>query len=268
MAVLLESVGLHRRWLRCLRVVFIGTTFNTVLPSSIGGDVVRAVMIAEAPEERIAAASAVVLQRLCNFPGMVALLIVSLMLTLGDSAATRVRPVGAAAAVAGTALILVCASPLLGSLARRHLLSLHRVGRAVSKLLTALDAFRGRRRELIGAWLRGSVFWIDVVINQYALMRAIGIHTSIPLAALVIITVTAVTFLPLSINGLGIREGGFATFLTVGGAATVTQGVAVGLLVSAQTLVLALIGLACIWTPGRGLRAAPPTLEGLDGIAS
>src|SRR5712692_239760 len=65
---------LRRRWWRCLRLVFVGNTFNSILPSSIGGDVARAMMAADTPAERVPAATTVVLQRLCNFPGMMVLM--------------------------------------------------------------------------------------------------------------------------------------------------------------------------------------------------
>src|SRR5712691_5655955 len=49
---LLAANGLRRSWYRCQRLVFVGYVFNTVLPSSIGGDVVRAAAAADSHEER------------------------------------------------------------------------------------------------------------------------------------------------------------------------------------------------------------------------
>jgi glycosyltransferase 2 family protein len=265
---LLRAVGLQRTWLRCLRVVFIGNSFNTLLPTAVGGDVARAVVIAESPAERPAAASTVILQRLCNFPGMVAVMMLGLILTLGEPAAARVRPVAVIGIVAGLAVVGMCMSPLLGWLARRQLFAQHRAGRAFSEVLVALDAFRGRRGELAAAWARGTVFWMLAVLNQWGFMHALGLNVPLPLAILVVTTINALTLLPISINGFGVREGGFAAFLSVGGVATASQGVATGLLVSGQSLLWALIGIACLWAPGHPRLGRRRTHEGSLEVAA
>jgi hypothetical protein len=61
----------------------------------------------------------------------------------------------------------------------------------------------------------------------------------------VVTTINALTMLPISINGYGVREGGFTRFLAPisGAAAAAAQGVAVGFLLAAQSLLWAGIGL-------------------------
>ncbi len=65
----LRSLGLRRTYRRCFRLELAGDVFDAALPSSIGGDVLRAVTVAERPDERQVAVASVVLRRLCNFPG-------------------------------------------------------------------------------------------------------------------------------------------------------------------------------------------------------
>jgi uncharacterized protein (TIRG00374 family) len=261
---LLTALGLRRGWWRCVRGVLVGSAFNAVLPSAIGGDVVRAIIIADSPSERITGASTVVLQRLSNFPGMVLLMTLGVVFTVGDPAAARLRPVAVVGAVMGAAVVAVCMSPLLGLLAGRPFLARHLVGRVASGILRALDAFRGRRRALTGAWLRGTLFWVLGVLNQWAFMHAVGIDASLPLAAVATTTVAALTMLPLSINGFGVREGSFAVLLSVAGLATASQGAAVGLLVSGQSLLWALAGLIWWWVPQPAPR---PTSSEALGVA-
>ena len=61
--------GVARPYRRCLHLELGGDVFDAALPSSIGGDFIRATSLAESPEERVPAAASVVLRRLCNFPG-------------------------------------------------------------------------------------------------------------------------------------------------------------------------------------------------------
>ncbi|HVS42183.1 MAG TPA: lysylphosphatidylglycerol synthase transmembrane domain-containing protein [Candidatus Dormibacteraeota bacterium] len=256
---LLEAHGLRRTWWRCLRLVFVGNTFNSILPSSIGGDVARAMMVADSPAERVPAASTVVLQRLCNFPGMIVLMTLGLVLTLGDSRASEIRLVALAGVLAGAAGLALCMTPLLGRLAALPVLQRGRPGRVLAKLLAALDAFRGRRSELLLASARGTAFWGLSVVNQWAFMHAVGVPIPLTYAAIVVTTINALTMLPVSINGYGIRENGFSRWLgpLFGSSALAAQkGTAVGFLLAAQSLLWAGIGVAFWLTDKRHKEAA------------
>lgn len=260
---LLEAHGLRRTWWRCLRLVFVGNTFNSVLPSSIGGDVARAVMMAESPAERVPAASSVVLQRLCNFPGMMILMGLGLVLTINDSRASGVRLVAVAGVVVGFAGLALCMTPLLGMVSTLPMLQRGRPGRIVAKLLGALDAFRGRRMELVAASVRGTGFWGLSVLNQWAFLHAVGVPIPLSYAAIVVTTINALTMLPISINGYGIRENAFTQWLAplFGVAGTVKhiaaqKGTAVGFLLAAQSLLWAGIGVVFWLTDKRHKEAA------------
>jgi uncharacterized membrane protein YbhN (UPF0104 family) len=133
-------------------------------------------------------------------------------------------------------------SPALGAVGRWRLLQ-RGPGVAVSKLLTTLHEFRGQQRDLVKATGRGVLFWAVVVASQYLFIVAVGIHVPLVYGALVITTATAVTMLPISLGGYGLREGAFAAFLAAGGHATAAQGAAVGVCITVQTLALGVIGI-------------------------
>jgi glycosyltransferase involved in cell wall biosynthesis/uncharacterized membrane protein YbhN (UPF0104 family) len=251
---LLLAVGLDRSITRSLRIVFVGNTFNTVLPSSIGGDAARAVYISDRPGERPQGAVAVVLQRLLNFPGMVLLIGLGLALTITNHAAARARPEALAGAVIGLAALGIAMSPLLGRIGASTRLSRLPGRKALSTCLRVLDDFRSQRADLAGAVGRGVVFWTLTVLNQWCFIQAMGIHISPGYAALSVTLVNGLTMLPISINGFGAREGGYTALLAGAGLATTAQAVSVGLLVGAQSLFFGLIGVGCLLT----MRSAAP----------
>ncbi|HEX3605547.1 MAG TPA: lysylphosphatidylglycerol synthase transmembrane domain-containing protein [Candidatus Dormibacteraeota bacterium] len=260
---LLLAHGMRRTWWRCLRLVFVGNTFNSILPSSIGGDVARAMMVADTPAERVPAASSVVLQRLCNFPGMMVLMGLGVILTLGDSRASEIRLVAIAGVLLGAAGLALCMTPLLGRIASLPLLQRGRPGRIVARLLAALDAFRGRRTELVLASVRGTAFWGLSVLNQWAFIHAVGASISLAYAAIIVTTINALTMLPISINGYGIRENGFSRWLaplfgsgTAAAQTAARTGTAVGFLLAAQSLLWAGIGVVFWLTDKRHAEAA------------
>jgi uncharacterized protein (TIRG00374 family) len=234
--------GVRRPYRRCLHLELAGDVFDAALPSSIGGDFIRATSLADTPEERVPSAAAVVLRRLCNFPGMIVIVAVGLLGTITLGYATRIRPYSLVVLAGGIVLVAMMLSPAMGSLGRWSVL---KKGPAValSKLLGTLHEFRGQRRDLRVAMVRGLLFWTVVVASQSLFIRAVGIHIPIAYSALVITTATAVTMLPISLGGYGLREGAFAAFLAAGGHATAAQGAAVGICITAQTLALGVIGI-------------------------
>jgi uncharacterized membrane protein YbhN (UPF0104 family) len=245
---LLLAVGLDRSITRCLRIVFVGNTFNAILPSSIGGDASRAVYIAEQPGERAPGAAAVVLQRLLNFPGMVLLMGLGLALTISNTAAARVRPVALVGALLGMAFLAITLSPLTGRIASSTSLARLPGWKPLASSLRVLDGFRSQRPDVVAAIGRGIVFWSLTVLNQWAYIRAMGIHPSLAYTALVVTLVNLATMLPISVNGFGAREGGYIALLAGVGLASTAQAASVGLLITAQSLLFGLIGAGCLVT--------------------
>ena len=184
---------------------------------------------------------------------MIVLTVIGVLATIGDDYAEHVRLFALAVVAGGFALLLLALSPALGRLSQVGLLS-RGPGVGVAKLLATLHNFRGQRRDLLWASLRGLVFWIMVVISQASFMVAVGIHVSPAYAALVITTATAVTMVPISLGGYGLREGAFAAFLTAGGHATAAQGAAVGVCITVQMLALGIIGIPFYVTVRTGRR--------------
>jgi uncharacterized membrane protein YbhN (UPF0104 family) len=247
---------------RCLHLELGGDVFDAALPSSIGGDVVRAASLADRPDQRVPAAASVVLRRLCNFPGMIVVTAVGVLATIQDNYAEHVRLFALAVVAGGFVLLLLTLSPALGRLSQMGVLR-RGPGVGVAKLLATLHDFRGQRRDLVWASFRGLVFWITVVISQAMFMSAVGIHVTPAYAALVITTATAVTMVPISLGGYGLREGAFAAFLTAGNHATAAQGAAVGVCITVQMLALGVIGIPFYLTirTGRRRRPAPAPLD-------
>jgi uncharacterized membrane protein YbhN (UPF0104 family) len=243
--------GVPRTYRRCLHLELGGDVFDAALPSSIGGDFVRATSLAETPEERVPAAASVVLRRLCNFPGMIVIAAIGLAATVSLGYADRIRPFSLGVVAGGLALSVLALSPAMGFIGRWGLLR-RGPGRAVAKLLNTLHEFRGQRSHLVRATLRGLLFWAVVVASQSMFIRALGIHIPLPYSALVITTATGITMLPISLGGYGLREGAFAAFLAAGGHATAAQGAAVGVCITVQMLALGVIGIPFYLTIRKG----------------
>lgn len=238
---LIRANGIRKRYRQVLHLELAGRVFDAALPGSIGGDVIRAYYVSESPDRRVQGAASVVLRRLCNFPGMVLLMAIGFVVSSGEPYIARIRPYSLVAIAGGVAFIAVAVTPIFGRVASLRIFR-RGFGRKIAKLLTALHEFRGQRRDLLLASMRGVVFWMVVALSQWGFMRAVGINEPFAYAMLVITTTNAITMLPISLGGYGLREGAFAAFLAVAGMATTAQGVAVGVCLTAQTVGLGLLG--------------------------
>jgi uncharacterized membrane protein YbhN (UPF0104 family) len=155
--------------------------------------------------------------------------------------AGRIRPVALLALLGGAGL--VAGAVLATGVARSVRLPVPGVVRKLAGTWRAARAeATGRRRPFLRAGLRGLVFWLTVVLSQWCFMAAVQISVPVQYAALVVTTVNALSLLPVSLGGYGLREGAFSAFLAVGGLATPQQGVAVGVCLSAQTLAFGVVG--------------------------
>ena len=124
-------------------------------------------------------------------------------------------------------------------------------------------------RPFLRATFRGLLFWIVVVLSQACYIRAVGIHASLGYAAAVVACVNAISMLPISVGGYGLREGAFSALLGVAGVGTAVQGTAVGLCLSAQTLLFGLCGAVVYATLPRpsGSPAMPNVRRGSEQTA-
>lgn len=238
-----------------MRLYTIGYFFNTFTPSYVGGDLARSYHLGAHISNQRDAFVATFLER---FTGLLAMSFLGVCFVfIGAEVAaglsTAILLVGAASLL----LALVCFSEKVGNflfaftdsvLNKFSSLPLvPQMRQGFEKLNVGLRAARGNVPLLFHALLLSLFFHCLTVLNTYLAARAIGweqpnlagLFVAVPLVLLV-------SMLPLTPSGLGVQEGAFLFLLKRVGA-TETQGLAVGLLLRAKTLLLALVG-ALLWS--------------------
>ena len=195
----------------------VATFFNNFLPSNIGGDVIRIADTARPARSRTLAATVVLLDRGVGLLGLVLLAAVAASTATEEGMPSGPIPawalwllfaVGAAAAMPAilTPGLLVA---LLSPLRRFH-------PEWVDARLERLSAVLARFRETPGALLGcfgGAVIVQALLVAFYAAVaRAIGVHVSPWHMAVVVPVSFLVQMLPVSLNGLGLREATFSFY--------------------------------------------------------
>ena len=229
--LLLEVAGAAVGWGRTAQLIFSGLFFNSILPGVMGGDVMRAYWAArDAPQARAAAVVSILLERVLGLTATVvvgAVLIIPRWTELNDHPVTHA---GASAFLIVTAVLVVIlillANPVSGQwLAGNHVSGWRKVAgegaQACHICLThPVGAGVGLGLSILSQLLLVSLF--------FCVSRAVNLEANFWQLASVLPMVMMVTVLPITWNGLGLREAAFATFLGVFGVPA-AQSVAISL---------------------------------------
>jgi uncharacterized membrane protein YbhN (UPF0104 family) len=217
-----------------------GLFVSNFLPTTVGGDVLRASRLSAENGHRKISAASVVLERLTGFVGLplitlVALLVSPHLLRLGAASHLAVAlSVGPLAALAF--FLLVAAHPRIGErLGGRRWLGL--------AMTVHLGLVRLRRHPaLAGAvMLAALAYQLTVVLVAWMAAHALGISVGWTAMMAFMPVVAIAQALPLSIGGLGLREGSLVVLLGPLGVAA-GQAVALGLVLYGISVTLSLFG--------------------------
>jgi glycosyltransferase 2 family protein len=200
---------------RLLRAYWIGTFFNNYLPSSVGGDVARILVLAPvAPKAQIAAS--VLVERLIGVVALAMLSVVCLLLEPpGPIQLTLALWLLVSAILGGSFLIWVGGDRLLAvctRMAARSARSMAPLFVRITRVANAIAAYRRTPGELTVAFVWSLVFYGVLTLFQFTLLRAVGSTIEPAQVVLVAPLVPLISLLPVTVNGLGIAEGAFVLF--------------------------------------------------------
>jgi uncharacterized protein (TIRG00374 family) len=198
----------------------IGLFFNNFLPSTIGGDVVRAAGAKKKGGGTLTEHLTVVLvERMIGlfatltFGGLAALTGVA-----GELDPRVPWVLGAALLVSMAGIYLAISRkvrrrvlPLVGRLPFRF------VRETVGKMLDAFELFSQARASLVANFVLSLVFQLLLIVHFWLIQFAFGQSISFVTYLVVVPLVFCVMMVPIGINGLGVREGAFVWLMTHAG---------------------------------------------------
>jgi len=230
---------------------FEGLFFNLCLPSSIGGDVIKAYRLADTTRGRLLAGCTIFADRLTG---------VSALGVLAGAALLAIEFELATLATLAVALLLLAGVLLffrltIGSL--DHLLELLPASHRLRQFLAQLLPYQLRPSLMSRAVGWSMIVQAGASISVALLARGIGVQLSLGIWFSVVPLIALAMVLPISINGVGLREGGMALLLGPWGVAR-EQAIAIGLLWFFATIVTGLIG-GVLFLLDRQPPAAPVT---------
>ncbi len=217
--MLLKSQRVKIPFYRVASFYFVGLFFNNFLPANIGGDIVRIYDASKYCKDTSAVFIATFMDRVIGLLAISFLAVVASAFSLGDYKIFL--------------LYLTVVLGFLGSLVvvlsilNRRILAVFEkpfrriktldIGRRITKLFDELHSFRDRIPLLLAVLSLAIGIQILRVFVHYLVARSLGISLSPAYFFLFVPVLAALSALPVSINGLGVREGaGVVLFGLVG----------------------------------------------------
>ncbi|MGZ8733731.1 MAG: lysylphosphatidylglycerol synthase transmembrane domain-containing protein [Acidimicrobiia bacterium] len=268
----LVGIGLSAwRWQRVLAVFDVpvrlrillshylaGQFVGNVLPSTIGGDVLRVTRGAKTTGSSSTAFASVALERLTGFVALPLICFVGFALEpslIEVDHAWIALAISAATLLALAMILVLAASPRLAGRFKDH----ENWMRFMGAVHIGVHLLR-RRPRLVGAVLGTALLYqSSTVLTVWFATRALGV--SVPNAAIIafIPAVAMAQVIPISVGGFGVREGMLTLFLTPLGVST-GKAVGIGLLWYFIMLVVSLAG-APAFAVGNRHASEPTAIE-------
>lgn len=202
-------------WPALYRLYLVGGFFNLFLPTSVGGDAVRGASLAKATGRTAEAFSSLVADRLLGVSALVLYTLIGVLaaptLATGFSSQARWK-VSREQLLAGVA---VCAA--LTVIAIRLLPRWPAVHRAALEAVRVFTRLASSPGLLAGGIVLGLVSQ-GLIIGIWAVLAwSVGIPLPIGLLLLAVPLTSLAALLPVSIGGLGVRDGAWLVLLTAAG---------------------------------------------------
>jgi glycosyltransferase 2 family protein len=238
---------------------FAGQFVGNVLPSTVGGDVLRVSRATTTTGSGSVAFASVVLERLSGFIALPLLVFIGFLarpsLLDNNHAWIALAIAFGTLALLGVILVLAGHPKLAGRFAERE-----NWMRFVGAVHVGIDRLRRQPRDAFGVLGAAVIYQLSVVAAVYCAVYALDIQ--IPAAA-VLAFIPAVAMgqtIPLSVSGFGVREGLLVLLLHPLGVST-SSAVALGLFWYGMLLIVSLLGAPAFAMGQRALRSA----TGSDG---
>jgi glycosyltransferase 2 family protein len=243
---------------------FAGQFVGNVLPSTIGGDVLRVSRCSNTVGSTTVAFASVVLERLSGMLALPLLVVVGFALepSLFDVEHTWVALLVAAITLTALALILFAAGhPGLGGRYSKNA----NWTRFIGAVFQGVDRARREPRQMLYVLAIAVIYQLSIIVSYLLIFHALRNSVSIPSAIAFIPAVSMLQVLPISFNGLGVRESALVLFRFGLGVSAAVAGTA-GLLWYGSLVIVSMFG-APVLAVGQRTPHTEPAPESAVGHA-
>jgi uncharacterized protein (TIRG00374 family) len=220
--ILLQANHINRSIFTLFRYYLIGAFFSIFLPSALGGDIPRAYYISRDSDDVVKAATTVLVERAIGLYAILVLAIIASSFVASIIDSTVFIWIG------GITCVLVFMSTLLIfvdlNFFEQQPFAQIKVFRVLLNFVANVQKYRHQPKVLLGAFLMSVIYQFIAVVTTY--LTAISIDEFFPFVYFMIIYPISwiASMIPVSLGGIGIREGTLVILFTYAGMSEESAG--------------------------------------------
>jgi uncharacterized protein (TIRG00374 family) len=241
--VLATARGLCASRSKLTVLYMVGYFFNNILPTSVGGDVVRAYELGKTDGQQAEAMASVFMERFTGLTALILFAVCTLIMEpriLGDLKLTLA--LGMVCAAYLSVIVLVFQRAALRFLqARLPFSPVQHILRKMQKLQEAILLYQYERRALWVSMLYSGGFYVITVFIVYVGCLTFAYVPALSDLFLVVPIMHILFMLPISLGGIGLQEWAYMVVLSMLGVPAAV-GLSVALLYRTRTIVFGLLG--------------------------
>lgn len=241
---LLKTQGVRLSILSLSSSTLVGQFFNNFLPTSIGGDVYRAYDVTKKSDFPMSSSiSVLVVERLSGI--IASAIFAAAALFLGFTA------IGGKSIVIPIIIFLAVSIFIFFLILNPNILGLHKLAKKIRFLQKILDklsnvyntflSFKNHKWVLAKVIIYSLTLQFAVIINYWLASKSLDIALSLNVFIFIVPVVSIISMLPISLGGIGVREGSLV-FLMVSLGAQNEKAAMCSLLLLAMLLAVGIIG--------------------------
>jgi len=242
---LAKKLGFGAGLLRLFVFYIVGRFFNLVLPSSIGGDIIRIHLLARENKRYAQAAAVVFVERLTGVITLVALAVFSVFIALEKFDVIWLNIAFIIALIGLGILAWVIIDDRFFKTIERSLGGKNKVLDEILvkslKFKNAINLYRTDSRSIFVAFLYSLLFYLFAILNVWITAMVFQDNASLSSMFIAVPIIMFIMNIPLSVGGIGITEFGYTFVLSLLGFAP-EIALSIALLMRLKTLFAAVIG--------------------------
>ncbi len=240
---LLRAQGVLIPYGKAASYYFVGLFFNNFLPSNIGGDFARISDAAKHADHVSPVFSATLMDRLIGVLAIGFLAVVA--------SVTVLDRLHLYAIYWSTLIVFLIAVAFFASIFNRNVLEAferpfraigaHGVERAIARLMDDLHGFKHQGGALTAAFAASTLVQVSRIYVHYIVGLSLGVRISMSYYFLFVPVLAALVSLPISLNGIGVREGAAVVLFQLAGL-TREQSFSIPFLTYVVSVLISLLG--------------------------
>ena len=203
----INNISLQKLW----AFYFMGSFFSNFLPTEIGGDVMRGYEVGKISENKIESYASIFMERFTGFASMILLAFFGLFFNRDIVAKMNLTFVIMSSFFCFSIITFLITQKGTARIIKKtiNFKSMERIVNKIQSFYLSLLYYKNKPLVILKTMIISFVFQMVPIFYVYFIYLSLGIEVPIMRLILFVPTISLLGIIPITINGLGLREGAF-----------------------------------------------------------